>query len=265
MAFMAALDACSAGERHPSMLEVRGLDKTFNTLTVAYQVSLNVPRGGRHAVIGPNGAGKTTLFNMICGAVAPDAGMIMIDDVDVTDMTPYARARAGLARSYQHNSLFPDMTVRENLAAARAVHGGAAAVFWRPFSDFGELLSDAEDLARRINVADHLDTPARHLSYGTQRQIEVGLALALEPKVLLLDEPTAGMSPEETREMQALIGGLPANLTIVIIEHDMDVVFDLAERVTVLDYGTVLLEGTPAEVRASDAVRQRYLGAARCE
>ena len=247
------------------MLEVRGLSKAFHTLTVAYQVSLDVPRGGRHAVIGPNGAGKTTLFNMICGAVAPDAGEVIIDGVDVTGMAPDARARAGLARSFQHNNLFPDMTVRENLAAARAVHGGAAAVFWRPFGDFGEVLRDAEDLARRIDIADHLDTPVRHLSYGTQRQVEVGLALALAPKVLLLDEPTAGMSPDETREMQALIGGLPPDLTIVIIEHDMDVVFGLAERVTVLDYGAVLLEGTPAEVRASDAVRQRYLGAARCE
>ena len=242
------------------MLEVRGLCKAFHTLTVAYQVSFSVPRGCRHAVIGPNGAGKTTLFNLITGAIAADAGEIIVDGVDVTEMTPDARVRAGLARSFQHNNLFPDMTVRENLAAAHAVHGGAAAVFWRPFGDFGEVLRDAEDLARRIDVADYLDTPVRHLSYGTQRQVEVGLALALEPKVLLLDEPTAGMSPEETRAMQALIGGLPADLTIVIIEHDMDVVFGLAERVTVLDYGTVLLEGDPAEVRASDAVRRRYLG-----
>ncbi len=242
------------------MLEVRGLCKAFHTLTVAYQVSFSVPRGCRHAVIGPNGAGKTTLFNLITGAIAADAGEIIVDGVDVTEMTPDARVRAGLARSFQHNNLFPDMTVRENLAAAHAVHGGAAAVFWRPFGDFGEVLRDAEDLARRIDVADYLDTPVRHLSYGTQRQVEVGLALALEPKVLLLDEPTAGMSPEETRAMQALIGGLPADLTIVIIEHDMDVVFGLAERVTVLDYGTILLEGTPAEARASDVVRQRYLG-----
>ena len=242
------------------MLEVRGLSKSFHTLPVAYQVSFSVPRGRRHAVIGPNGAGKTTLFNLIAGAIVPDAGEVIVDGADVTGMTPDARVRAGLARSFQHNNLFPDMTVRENLAAARAVHGGAAPIFWRPFGDFGELLRDAEELARRINVADQLDTPVRHLSYGTQRQLEVGLALALEPKVLLLDEPTAGMSPEETRAMQTLIGGLPADLTMIIIEHDMDVVFGIAERVTVLDYGTILLEGDPAEVRASDVVRQRYLG-----
>jgi ABC-type branched-subunit amino acid transport system ATPase component len=242
------------------MLEVQDLSKSFHTLTVAYEVSFAVPRGGRHAVIGPNGAGKTTLFNLIAGAVAPDGGEIIVDGVDVTGMAPDARVRAGLARSYQHNNLFPEMTVRENLAAARAVHEGRAPVFWRPLGNFGDILRAAEDLARRINVAEHLDTPVRQLSYGTQRQVEVGLALALEPKVLLLDEPTAGMSPEETRAMQALIGGLPADLTIVVIEHDMDVVFGLAERVTVLDYGTVLLEGTPGEVRASDVVRQRYLG-----
>jgi branched-chain amino acid transport system ATP-binding protein len=242
------------------MLEVRGLSKAFHTLTVAYQVSFSIPRGRRHAVIGPNGAGKTTLFNLIAGAVTSDAGEIIVDGVDVTGMVPDARVRAGLARSFQHNNLFSDMTVRENLAAACAVHQGAAPVFWRSFEGFGEILSTAEDLARRINVADQLDTPVRQLSYGTQRQVEVGLALALEPKVLLLDEPTAGMSPEETRAMQSLIGDLPADLTVVIIEHDMDVVFGLAERVTVLDYGTILLEGTPAEVRASDVVRQRYLG-----
>ena len=242
------------------MLEVRDLCKSFETLPVAYQVSFSVPKGGRHAVIGPNGAGKTTLFNLLTGEIRADSGSVRLDGADITGLSPDARVRAGLGRSFQQNNLFAHMTVRENLATACAMHAGAARVFWKPFRRFHGVLDTAVRLAERIGVADALDTPVRQLSYGTQRQIEVGLALALEPKVLLLDEPTAGMSPEETTAMQVLIDWLPADLTVIIIEHDMDVVFGLAERITVLDYGQILFEGDAAEVHASDLVRERYLG-----
>ncbi len=242
------------------MLEVRGLSKSFETLPVTYQVSFSVPRGGRHAVIGPNGAGKTTLFNLLTGEIKADKGSVHLNGRDISGLTPDARVRAGLGRSFQQNNLFADMTVRENLAAACAVNAGAARTFWKPFHRFPAVLEAAERLAERVGVTDVLDTPVRQLSYGTQRQIEVGLALALNPKVLLLDEPTAGMSPEETTAMQALIEGLPEDLTIVVIEHDMDVVFGLAERITVLDYGAILFEGDADAVRASDVVRERYLG-----
>ncbi len=242
------------------MLEVRNLCKSFETLPVTYQVSFSVPKGGRHAVIGPNGAGKTTLFNLLTGEIRADAGSVRLDGADITRLAPDARVRAGLGRSFQQNNLFADMTVRENLAAACAMHAGVAHTFWRPFKRFHAVLDAARQVAERIGVTAALDTPVRQLSYGTQRQIEVGLALALEPKVLLLDEPTAGMSPEETTAMQALIGGLPEDLTVIVIEHDMDVVFGLARKITVLDYGSILFEGDPAEVHASEVVRERYLG-----
>ena len=242
------------------MLEVRDLCKSFETLPVTYQVSFSVPKGRRHAVIGPNGAGKTTLFNLLTGEIAPDSGSVHLDGTDITRLTPDARVRAGLGRSFQQNNLFLDMTVRENLAAACAVHSGAIRTFWREFRRFPEVVEAAERVARRVGVDAVLDTPVGELSYGSQRQIEVGLALAVQPKVLLLDEPTAGMSPEETGAMQELIAGLPGDLTVIIIEHDMDVVFGLAERVTVLDYGAILFEGDPAAVHASDVVRTRYLG-----
>ena len=244
------------------MLKAAGLDKSFGSLQVARDVTLEVPKGRRHAVIGPNGAGKTTLFNLLTGEVKADAGRVFVEDVEVTTKPPDARARAGLARSFQKNNLFPDLTVRENFAITCAVANRLGRVFWKSFGAFRRVHDEAHEIAERIGVVDDLDAKVRHLSYGTQRQVEVGLALALKPKVLLLDEPTSGMSPEETASMMNLIAGLPPALTIIIIEHDMDVVFGLAERITVLDYGSVLLEGTPAEVRASDAVRQRYLGEA---
>jgi branched-chain amino acid transport system ATP-binding protein len=230
------------------MLEARALDKSFGSLRVARDVNLGVAAGAR------------TLFNLLTGEIKADGGTVMLDGIDMTRRSPDARARAGLARSFQKNNLFRDLSVRENLALAIAVASRIGGVFWRGFGRFEDVHREAEALAERVNVADDLDVAVRHLSYGTQRQVEVGLALALKPKVLLLDEPTSGMSPEETASMQALIAGLPPDLTVVVIEHDMDVVFGLAERITVLDYGSVLLEGTPEEVRASDLVRQRYLG-----
>jgi branched-chain amino acid transport system ATP-binding protein len=239
------------------VLRADALNKSFGALTVSRDISLTVAPGARHALIGPNGAGKTTLFNLLTGELAPDSGRVSLDGRDVTPQPPDRRARAGLARSYQRNNLFESMTVRDNLITALIAARGLGRVFWRPL---GGLDRDAALLAEKTGVAGALDEPARTLSYGMQRQLEVGLALASDPKVLLLDEPTSGMSPEETETMRGLIAGLPADLAVLIIEHDIDLVLGLADRVTVLDYGTVLFEGTPDEVRASQTVRQRYLG-----
>jgi branched-chain amino acid transport system ATP-binding protein len=244
------------------MFKAEGLCKSFGALEVARGISLALPRGARHAIVGPNGSGKTTLFNLLSGELAPDAGRVYIDGRDVTTLPPDARARAGLTRSFQKNNLFPDATVLENLAIAVAIGTGAGTIFWRPFKRSGDIHRRATVLAERIRLTSYLDTIVRALPYGTQRQLEIGLALAIEPKILLLDEPTAGMSADETAEMTKLIADLPRELALLVIEHDMEVVFDFAQRITVLDYGSVLAEGTPAEIRASPEVRRRYLGEA---
>jgi branched-chain amino acid transport system ATP-binding protein len=238
------------------------LYKSFGALEVTRGVSLQLPPGARHAIVGPNGSGKTTLFNLISGELMPDAGHVFIDGRDVTSLSPDARARAGLTRSFQKNNLFPDLTVLESLAVAVAIGVDAGTVFWRPFSRAAEIHRRAEAIAERIRLTPYLGAIVGTLPYGTQRQLEIGLALAIEPKILLLDEPTAGMSADETAEMAKLIAELPAELALLVIEHDMEIVFDFARRITVLDYGSVLAEGTPAEIRASPEVRRRYLGEA---
>jgi branched-chain amino acid transport system ATP-binding protein len=242
------------------MFKAEGLCKSFGALEVARGISLALPRGARHAIVGPNGSGKTTLFNLLSGELAPDAGHVYIDGREVTALPPDARARAGLTRSFQKNNLFPDLTVLENLAIAVAISTRAGAIFWRSFGSCEDIHRQAAALAERIRLSPYLDTVVHTLPYGTQRQLEIGLALAIAPKILLLDEPTAGMSAEETAEMAKLIEDLPRDLTLLVIEHDMKVVFDFAQRITVLDYGSVLAEGTPAEIRASPEVRRRYLG-----
>ena len=244
-----------------SVFRARGLCKSFGSLQVTDDVSLSLPAGRRHGLIGPNGAGKTTLFDLITGEVKADAGEVFLGNRRLNGVPPDARARAGLARSFQRNNLFEGLTVRENLALACALKRGIGHVFWRRAASFTALREEAEANAERLGLADHLGQPVATLAYGTQRQLEIGLALVQEPLLLLLDEPTAGMSPEETSGILELLSSLPVKLTLLIIEHDMDVIFGLAERITVLDYGRVLLEGTPAEVRGSDEVRRRYLGA----
>ena len=244
------------------MLRAEALSKRYGALTVTRDVTLDLARGERRAIIGPNGAGKTTLFNLLGGEVRPDSGRILFGARDITHSPPDARARAGIARSFQRNSLFDALTVRDNLVTAAAVSTGLGRVFWRPLARFPELDERAREIAELVGLADEIDHPASGLAYGAQRQLEVGLALAVDPVLLLLDEPTAGMSPDETAAMKALIASLPRALSMLVIEHDMDVVFDLADSVTVLDAGAVLFEGTPEQVRASDAVRARYLGEA---
>ena len=242
------------------ILQIEAITHAFGSLVVTDAVTLELAPGERHGLIGPNGAGKTTLFDIIAGEIVPDAGTVRLGGVDVTRDPPARRARLGIARSFQRNNLFLDLTVRENLSIACAIAHRVSHVAWKAFARHDEVHASAEAQAVALGLADVLDTVSRNLSYGTQRQLEIALALALGPRVLLLDEPTAGMSPEETAAMQQMIVELPASLTLLVIEHDMEVLFGLADRITVLDYGKVLLQGEPREVRESDVVRSRYLG-----
>ncbi len=242
------------------MFEARDLKKSFGALEVTRGVSFCIPRGGRYGIVGPNGSGKTTLLNLLSGNLRPDTGRVLLGGQDVTTLSPDRRARAGLARSFQKNNLFPDLTARENLSIAVAIGQRRTRIFWRSVHGLDDMAATVETIAKDLRLSDVLDVQSRVLPYGTQRQLELGLALAVRPQVLMLDEPTAGMSPEETAAMAALIAELPSEITLLIIEHDMDVLFQIADRVMVLDYGTILMEGTPSEVRASDVVKQRYFG-----
>jgi branched-chain amino acid transport system ATP-binding protein len=243
-------------------LETRLLNKSFGSLAVTQNISLAFEAGRRYAIIGPNGAGKTTYFNLLGGNLRPDSGTVHLAGNDITALDVTSRARIGIARSFQRNNLFPDFSVRDNLALACELRARTARVFWQPMRKRGAVYAEADEIAAHVGLADLLATPVRHLSYGCQRQLEVALALACKPQVLLLDEPTSGMSPEETARMHALIAAIPSALTVIVIEHDMDIVLDLAQHIIVLDYGRVLEQGTPAQIRASAVVRERYLGEA---
>jgi len=242
------------------LLEIRGLTRHFGALTALHDVTLAIEHRQRHAIIGPNGAGKTTLFNVITGQLAPSAGAIVFDGHPIAGLPPHAIARRGISRSFQRNNVFPGLSVLENLRLAAAGHGRGS---WNLFGSVARLsapLGKARDIAAAVELDRRLSTPARALSYGEQRQLEIGIALATSPTLLLLDEPTAGMSPEETQGMTRLLAGLPRDVTILIIEHDMDVVFSLADRITVLHYGEVLTEGSPSVVRSDPRVYEVYLG-----
>jgi len=241
-------------------LTLDGLQRRFGALMALNGITLSVAPRERRAIIGPNGAGKTTLFDLITGHLRPTAGRIALDGAAIGGLPPYAVARRGVSRSFQRTNVFPRLPVRENLRLAAAARGrgtydvlGSVARRWVP-------IERARSVAEAVGLTDRLETLAGALSYGEQRQLEIGLALATEPKLLLLDEPTAGMSPEETRRMTELIAGLPREITLLIIEHDMDVVFSLADRIAVLHHGEVLADGTRDEVRADRRVYDVYLG-----
>lgn len=244
------------------ILATRNLSKSFGSLRAVQDVTLHFEPGGRYAIIGPNGAGKTTFFNLLAGNLIPDSGSIRMQERDITHLRLSQRAHLGIARSFQKNSLFPEMTVRESLALACLLRERKTFVFWRAIRSLKAPYDEALELSEQVGLTDALDIPTRFLSYGTQRQLEVALALSGRPKVLLLDEPTAGMSPEETERMRTLIGAMPPELTIIVIEHDMDLVMDISRDIIVLDYGRVLAQGSPAEIRTSELVRARYLGRA---
>ena len=242
------------------MLRADSLYKNFGALEVTCDVSIDVSVGMRHAIIGPNGAGKTTLFNLLAGELAPGRGSIYLDERDVTSLPPNRRAQLGLSRSFQRSNVFSGLSVRENLLLAEIAKSGRGRIFWKRLDSERAPVESIERVAELVGLAELLDRRVSELPYGSIRQLEIGLALATKPRVLLLDEPTSGMSPGETERMLALVGELPRDLAVLIIEHDMDMVFETADRITVLNYGQVLMEGTPEEVRGSSVVRETYLG-----
>jgi branched-chain amino acid transport system ATP-binding protein len=242
------------------VLEVHGLAKSFDGFRAVGGVSFDVPRGSISAVIGPNGAGKTTLFNLITGHIRPDAGEVRFKGRNVTGIAPHDLCRLGMGRSFQRTNIFPRLTVFENVQAAYVCHRGRG---WSLFDRVGRLYRDETDqLLAAVGLRDRAGEVAGLLSHGGQKQLELAIALALEPEILLLDEPTAGMSAGETRDSIALIErlALERNLTLLFTEHDMDVVFQIAQRITVLHQGQVIADGAPAEVRGNADVRRVYLG-----
>jgi branched-chain amino acid transport system ATP-binding protein len=245
-----------------SVLRTDHLCRSFGSLVVTNDVSLTVAAGERHVIIGPNGAGKTSLVNQIGGQLEPSAGRIFVKDTDITGWSPSRVSRIGVARTFQRNNLFQNLSVIENLRLAVQARRGNPLDFFTPVGRLEDLVTRAEHLMRRVHLTGGGDRLARNLSYGEQRQLEIGIALAGEPDLLLLDEPTSGMSPAETARMIELIAGLPRSLAILMIEHDMKVVFSVADRITVLYYGEVLATGTPAEIQANARVREVYLGMA---
>jgi branched-chain amino acid transport system ATP-binding protein len=244
----------------PPALALDGVCRTFGALTAVNGVTLTLAPRERRAIIGPNGAGKTTLFNLITGHLAPTAGRILFEGAPVAGLPPHAVAQRGISRSFQRTNLFPRLPVMENLRLAAAARSPGSYDLLGAVGRRRGPLERARAVAEAVGLTDRLDAPAGTLSYGEQRQLEIGIALATRPKLLLLDEPTAGMSPEETHRMTSLIAGLPREITLLIIEHDMDVVFTLADRITVLHYGEILAEGSADEVRADPRVYEVYLG-----
>ncbi|HWI36082.1 MAG TPA: ABC transporter ATP-binding protein [Burkholderiales bacterium] len=242
------------------MLELRGISKRFGGVVATDDVTLEVTKGEVHALIGPNGAGKTTLIAQISGVLPIDAGRILFNGVDVTQLRTHARVAAGLARSYQITSIFRRFTVLDNLALAVQARSGSSFSFWRPVSAERALYDEAALIANEIGLGERLDVVSSSLAHGEQRALEVGLALATRPQLLLLDEPMAGMGPQESQAMIALIEKMRSRVTVLLVEHDMDAVFRLASRISVLVNGRLIATGAPAQIRADAEVRKAYLG-----
>ncbi len=243
-----------------AMLEALNLSKSFGALHVTNNITFKIAKGERRAIIGPNGAGKTTLFNLLSGELKADSGRVILAGNDVTRLKPDARARRGLGRSFQKNNLFDGLSVHHSLCLAAITALNKSKIFWRDPAADEDVIERVETTAGLIKLEDVLDTNTDTLSYGQRRQLEIGIALASRPQVLLLDEPTSGMSPEETGTMLALLQNLGRDVTMLIIEHDMDLVFSLADQVSVLNYGELVFEGSPQEARNSDEVRRIYIG-----
>ena len=242
------------------MLELRGVSKRFGGVVATDDVTLEIAKGEVHALIGPNGAGKTTLIAQISGVLPIDTGRIVFKGDDITQLTAHARVAAGLARSYQITSIFRRFTVLENLALAVQARSGSSFSFWRPVSAERALFDEAALIANEIGLSDRLHITSSNLAHGEQRALEVGLALATRPQLLLLDEPMAGMGPQESEAMISLITRMRERTTVLLVEHDMDAVFRLANRISVLVSGRLIATGAPAQIRADPAVRKAYLG-----
>jgi branched-chain amino acid transport system ATP-binding protein len=242
------------------MLQIRDLTKRFGGVLASDGISLEVPVGELHAVIGPNGAGKSTLIGQLAGEISPEKGQILFNGRDITRLPTHRRSALGLARSFQITSLFLDFTVLDNVALAVQAHAGHSFRFWQPARNEAKLRGPARAALARVGLESRADVICANLSHGEHRQLEIAMALATAPRMLLLDEPMAGMGPDESARMIALLGELKGEQTILLIEHDMDAVFRLADRITVMVDGRVIACGTPDVIRADAEVRQAYLG-----
>jgi len=243
-----------------TILELQGVHKDFKGLRVLNDVSLAIEEGECHAIIGPNGAGKSTLFNVISGKYKPTQGTVRFNGEDITGLAPYKISRKGLARSFQITNVFPRMTVCGNIRNAILSKRGIRLSMLTILKNIDAVHQEAIKLINALGLDAIKEVPASELSYGQQRALEVGIALATDPKLILLDEPTAGMTREQSREAVSLIKNITKGKTLMVVEHDMDVVFSMADKITVLSYGLVLASGRPDEIRGNEAVKKAYLG-----
>jgi len=244
-----------------ALLETRDLTKSFGALTAVNAVSLRIEPGTLHSIIGPNGAGKTTLFNLLTGQFPPSAGRILFDGRDITGTPAHRIAHLGLARSFQRTNVFPAFSLLDNVwVAAFACSPSWRGLLWRRTDRYEEVTARARAALADVGLAEKAQHPAREISHGEQRQLELAIALAAAPRVLLLDEPAAGLSPEETRRMVALVRQLKGRYTIVLIEHKIDIIMSVSDRISVMHFGALIAEGTPAEIQRNPEVRRAYLG-----
>jgi len=244
-----------------AILKTENLTRSFGALVAVNSVNLAVEAGSLHSIIGPNGAGKTTLFNLLTGSFAPTSGKIIFDQKDITGTPAHGVAHLGLARSYQRTTVFPAFSLFDNVwVAAFATGKSWNGLMWKPSNDFPEVSERANQALHDVGLQGKSTQLAREISHGEQRQLELAIALAANPRVLLLDEPAAGLSPEETRRMVALVRGLKGRYTIVLIEHKMDIIMSVSDRISVMHFGSLIAEGTPAEIQRNGEVRSAYLG-----
>ena len=242
------------------MLKVRGLAKSFGALRATDGVDLDVVEGEMHAIIGPNGAGKTTLISQLAGNLRPDSGSIRFGGEDITTLAAPRRVRKGLARSFQITSIYPEFSALQNVALAVQAHAGHSFRFWHAAATDPQLTEPAFQILDEVGLSERKDVLASNLAHGEQRQLEVAMVLATRPRLMLLDEPMAGMGTEESQRMIELLGGLKRKQTIVLVEHDMDAVFRLADRISVLVYGRIIATESPEKIRLNEEVRRAYLG-----
>jgi branched-chain amino acid transport system ATP-binding protein len=249
-----------ASRSNEVVLSTQGLVKRFGGITATGNVTLNLHKGARHALIGPNGAGKTTLINLLTGVLQPTEGRIVLEDLDITDLAPHQRVRRGLVRTFQINQLFDTLTPLETLALTVSQQSGLGAKWWQALGQSKAVATRCEALLEQFHLSEVKDQPTRMLAYGKRRLLEIAIALACEPRVLLLDEPVAGVPAGEREELLQTVAALPADVSVLLIEHDMDLVFSFAKRMTVLVNGSVLTEGDPDTIANDPQVKAVYLG-----
>jgi branched-chain amino acid transport system ATP-binding protein len=244
----------------PPVLETSGLEKRFGGIVATNNVSLSVEKGARHALIGPNGAGKTTIINLLTGVLRPTAGRILLEGRDITDLEPHKRVRLGIARTFQINQLFAELTPLETIGLAVSERMELGSQWWRLVGSKGVVVEESVDILDRFHLADVMNERTGTLPYGKQRLLEIALAIACRPHVLLLDEPAAGVPEAQRKDILAAVAALPNDVTVLLIEHDMDIVFSFADRISVLVNGELFVDGPPDEVARDPRVKAVYLG-----